>query len=230
MMYLFEGRYEKMLKEEELTKRDTIVLETSLLGYCAVGYDFKNLIRAQKFAKTERTKCETTYINEEQVNKEGLICAQSSMSKLKHCMYSAAYKVTALKKSSWYDGATDLNEKSQKIPMFYPIKESVCQNLYLGLKARLPGLGDFEFNATKEVLIEMNVGRTDAEFVEKISKTFMKVGDEKGVNYVYPVDWINPKGETQKSNIMIILKFSWEFWSLKLGKQMKEHGYILKTL
>ena len=31
----------------------------------------------------------------------------------------------------------------------------------------------------------------------------MKGGDEKGVNYVYPVDWINPKGETQKSNIMI---------------------------
>ena len=30
----------------------------------------------------------------------------------------------------------------------------------------------------------------------------MKGGDEKGVNYVYPVDWINTKGETQKSNIM----------------------------
>ena len=31
----------------------------------------------------------------------------------------------------------------------------------------------------------------------------MKGADEKGVKYVYPVDWINPKGETQKSNIMI---------------------------
>ena len=31
----------------------------------------------------------------------------------------------------------------------------------------------------------------------------MKGGDEKGVNYVYPVDWIIPKGETQKGNIMI---------------------------
>ena len=27
--------------------------------------------------------------------------------------------------------------------------------------------------------------------------------DEKGVNYIYPEDWINPKSETQKSNIMI---------------------------
>ena len=49
----------------------------------------------------------------------------------------------------------------------------------------------------------MNVDRTDAEFVQKISKTFLKGGDEKGVNYVYPVDWINPIGETQKGNIMI---------------------------
>ena len=49
----------------------------------------------------------------------------------------------------------------------------------------------------------MNVDRTDAEFVQKISKTFMKGGDEKGVIYVYPVDWINPTGETQKGNIMI---------------------------
>ena len=31
----------------------------------------------------------------------------------------------------------------------------------------------------------------------------MKGRDEKGVNYVYPVEWINPKGETQNNHIMI---------------------------
>ena len=49
----------------------------------------------------------------------------------------------------------------------------------------------------------MNVDRTEAEFVQKISNSFMKGGDEKGVNYVYPVDWINPKVETQKGNSLI---------------------------
>ena len=44
----------------------------------------------------------------------------------------------------------------------------------------------------------MNVGRTDAELVQYVSITF-----KKGVNYVHPVDWINSKGETQKSNIKI---------------------------
>ena len=105
-------------------------------------------------------------------------------------------------KNCWYDDATYLNEKLQIIPKFYPIKVSVGQNLWQGRKARIPGLGDFEFNAPNEVLNDMNVDRTDAEFVQKVSITFMKGGDEKRVNYVYPVEWINPKGETQKGNIM----------------------------
>ena len=58
----------------------------------------------------------------------------------------------------------------------------------------------------------------------------MKSGVEKGVNFVYPVDWINPKGETQKSNIMINSEIFMGTFLLKLGKQMKELGYVLKTL
>ena len=50
----------------------------------------------------------------------------------------------------------------------------------------------------------MNVDRTLAEFVQKVPKTFMKGGDQKGVTYVYPVECLNPKSETQKNNIMII--------------------------
>ena len=103
-------------------------------------------------------------------------------------MYRAAYTLAVLKKCGWYDDATYLNEKSQIIPAFFIIRESVCQNLWHGHKARLPGFDDFEFNALEEVLNEMNVDRTDAEFVQKVSKTFMKGGDEKRVNYVYHVE------------------------------------------
>ena len=62
-----------------------------------VGYDFENILQTQNFAMTERTKCERSHINEEQVNKRGLIYAKSSRSKLKYCMYRAAYTVTVLK-------------------------------------------------------------------------------------------------------------------------------------
>ena len=94
----------------------------SILGFSQsleiVGYDFENVLQTQKLAMMEPTNCETSHINEEQVNKGGLIYAKSSMSKLKYCMYRAAYTVTVLKKSSWCDDATYLSEKSQIIPTF----------------------------------------------------------------------------------------------------------------
>ena len=62
-----------------------------------VGYDFENILQTPKIAMTERLKCETSHINEEQVNKGGLIYAESSSRKLKYCMYRAAYTVTVLK-------------------------------------------------------------------------------------------------------------------------------------
>ena len=144
-----------------------------------MGYDLENLLQTQKFAVTEQKKCETSHINEKQVNKGGLIYAKTNRRKLKYCMYRAAYTVTVLIKNGWYDDATYLNEKSQIFPTFYSIKESVCQNLRQGHKFRLLGLGDCGFNAPKEVLNEMKVDRTDAEFVQKASKIFMKGGDEK---------------------------------------------------
>ena len=55
------------------------------------------------------------------------------------------------------------------------------------------GLTGLRIHARIEFPNEMNVGQTDAEFIQKISKSFMKGGDEKEVNYVGPVDWINPK-------------------------------------
>ena len=97
-----------------------------------------------------------------------------------------------------YNDANYLIEKSQIIPIFYPIEESTCQNLL-----RLLGFNDFKFKAPEEVLNEMNVGRVDVEFVRRISKSFMKGGDVKEVNYVYPVYWINPKSDTQKGIINI---------------------------
>ena len=74
----------------------------SILGFPQsleiVGYDFENVLQMQTFTMRERTKCETSHTNEEQVNKGVLINAESSMSKLKYCIYGAAYTVTEPKK------------------------------------------------------------------------------------------------------------------------------------
>ena len=65
----------------------------------------------------------------------------------------------------------------------------------------LPGLGEFEFSVLTEIIYWMVYGGSDLEFVQKVSKSFMKDGYEKVVNYVYPVNWFNPKVEKQKGNI-----------------------------
>ena len=74
----------------------------SILGFSQsleiLGYDFEKILQTQKFAMTEPTERETSHIKEEQVNKGGLVYAKSSMSKLKYCMYRAAFTVTVLKK------------------------------------------------------------------------------------------------------------------------------------
>ena len=67
----------------------------------------------------------------------------------------------------------------------------------------LPGLGEFDFSVLTEIIHWMVDGGSDSEFVQKVSKSFMKDGYEKVVNYVYPVNWINPKIEKQKGNIRI---------------------------
>ena len=71
-----------------------------------------------------------------------------------------------------------------------------------GQKMVLPGLADFKFNAPKEILMGMFGGGSDSKFFQKVSKTFMKGGEEKGVNYVYGLDWINRKNEKHKDNII----------------------------
>ena len=72
-----------------------------------------------------------------------------------------------------------------------------------GQKMVLPGLADFKFYAPKEILVVMFGGGSDSEFFQKVSKTFVKSGEEKGVNYVYALDWINRKNEKHKANIII---------------------------
>ena len=76
--------------------------------------------------------------------------SEKSMSKLKNCMYRAAYTVTALK--NMVGMTTYLNKKTNKIPIFYLLKNSVCQRLWQGHKVLLPGLNDFDFSAPKEIL------------------------------------------------------------------------------
>ena len=113
-----------------------------------------------KFALSERTKCETSHIKNEQVNR-GVIFCEKNLIKTNYCIYRAAYTVTALKKSGWYDDTTYLNEKTQLFPKFHYLKESVCLKLWHRHKVVSARLGDFEFIAPKIILNDIVGGGSD---------------------------------------------------------------------
>ena len=70
---------------------------------------------------------------------------------------------------------------------------------------------------------------SDSDSLQKISKTFMKGREEKGVNSVYPVEWINSNAEKQKWNIMINAEIFMGILFIKT-RELKELSFILKTL
>ena len=119
------------------------------------------------------------------------------MSKLKILHIQSRINCNCAEKSGWYEDAKYLSEKIQKNTKMYTLKKSVCQKLWQGPKVSME-LGDVKFNASKEIINGTVVDGNDSDFVQKVSKTFMKGGEEKGVNYLYPVNWINPKMKNRK--------------------------------
>ena len=66
-----------------------------------VIYDFENILQTQKFAMSEQTLCQTSHIDEEQINQGGFVYSEISKSKLKYFIYRSTYTVAGLKKSGW---------------------------------------------------------------------------------------------------------------------------------
>ena len=85
--------------------------------------------------------------------------------------------------------------------MFKPLKESVCQKPWQWHKLLLPRLDDVEFIAPKEIPNGMVGGRSDSEFVKKISKNVHESWRREKSEQFLPLDWLNPNGEKQKGNI-----------------------------
>ena len=88
-------------------------------------------------------------------------------------------------------------KRKQTVKKFYTLKKSICQKPRQGPRVLQPRLDDLDFRTPKEIVYGMVDGGNDSEIFQKISKTFMNSGsgDEKGVKYVFRVDWINPKCE-----------------------------------
>ena len=79
----------------------------------------------------------------------------------------------------------------------------MCREIWEGKTVFIPGFADFKFSVEKETLAKLSNSDSNIEYSKKISRTFMKGGDHKGSEYIYPVNWVSPKGEKILGNILI---------------------------
>ena len=107
-------------------------------------------------------------------------------------MYLASYSLTAPKKSSWWDDATYLLEQSKPIPTFYPVSESESEKLWDKVQVKIPGFGNEDNTIPLEKVDSILASETTNNFKVNLSKFFMEKGSNRGVKYVYPVEWISP--------------------------------------
>ena len=118
-------------------------------------------------------------------------------------MFKAAYTVVAVKKSNVWDDASFLTEHSELIPSYYAMTPITCERIWKGETVLIPGFSDYQFSITGKVLKSIGNSEKDIEYSQKLSRTFMKGGKHKGSEYIYPVEWINPKGEKLLGNVLI---------------------------
>ena len=102
-------------------------------------------------------------------------------------MFQAAYTVSGLKKSSWWDDAVFIQEKSQLIPTYYPLTSKACSKLLQGISVNLPRFGYEKFSFKTTLLRKLQESKTEIKIKRKIGIAFMKGGNNKGVKFAYPV-------------------------------------------
>ena len=105
-------------------------------------------------------------------------------------MFPAAYTVSGLKKSSWWDDAVlFFQENSQLIPTYYPLTSGACSKLLQGISVNLPGFENEKFRFKTTLLRKIQNSKAEIKIKTKIGSTSMKGGNNKGVKFAYPVAW-----------------------------------------
>ena len=104
-------------------------------------------------------------------------------------MFPAAYTVSGLKKSPWWDNAVFFHENSQLIPTYYPLTSGACSKLLQGISVNLPGFENEKFRFETTLLRKIQESKTEIKIKTKIGSTFMKGGNNKNVKFANPVAW-----------------------------------------
>ena len=158
----------------------------------------RTFCRRKNLQLSERTKFGTSDIKKKQVNRGEHMYSENSMSKLKyriHCNCAERFGLI------WRCNTPQLADTNKsKILQFRKI---FLQKTMAEAKKCCYRDSVTLISMLLKKLNGMFGGRSDSESVQKVFLILMRSGDEKWLIYVYPVDWIKPKGEKQKGKNMI---------------------------
>ena len=156
------------------------------------AYKLENIVKTSRFSLWERDNCTQNQKLALVLSTGQVLYHKSFKIQLKYCMFHAAYTVSGLKKSTWWDDAVFFLANSQLIPTYYPLNSEACSKTLQGKSVNLPGFGNEKFKFKTTLLRKLPESKTEIKIKTKIGSAFMKAGNNKGVKFAYPVAWRTP--------------------------------------
>ena len=151
------------------------------------AYNFENIVKTSRFSLWEEDNCTQNQKHALVLSTGHVLYHESLKIQLNYCMFQAAYTVSGLKKSTWWDDAAFIQENSQLIPMYYPFTSKACCKLLQGISVNLPGFGNEKFSFETTLLRKLQETKTEIKIKTKRGSAYMKGGNKKGVKFEYPV-------------------------------------------
>ena len=95
-----------------------------------IAFKFENVKITSRFSLWERDNCTQNQKHALVFSTGHVLYHESFKNQLYYCMFQAAYTVSGLKKSTWWDDAIFFQANSQLIPTYYPLTSESCSKFY----------------------------------------------------------------------------------------------------
>ena len=170
-----------------------------------IGYDVEQVLTTNVYSLLPVDRCQPQALDTTEISIGALVLYAPQIDiELHYCVFQASYLVSLLAHSSSQDDALFVSEKSRLIPTYYPINVEVCRDIWGLRNFRLPGFGDEYYKLTAD---DINIPTgSQKEFSYKAK--FFRGGKNAGVDFVWPVSWINPLGTEIWGSIFIEAKLT----------------------
>ena len=133
----------------------------------------ENIVKTSRFSLWEKDNCTQNQKHALVFSTGHVLCHESFKIQLTYSMFQAAYTVSGLKKSTWWDDAVFIQTNVQSVPTYYPLTSEACSNSLQGISLNLPGFGNEKLRFQTTLLKKLQETKTKIKIKTKIGSAFM---------------------------------------------------------